>query len=376
MFKKIGFVLLSALIIGNSIAIRPAYATQEERRIVYTNGLDGHVVSIAPDGSNRRDYGPGSFAKLSPDGTHIAFVRDGTDATRDLYVADIDGGNLRKVSERVHTLGSPAYYFSWSPDGSKIVHTIEYGASPDVIGGEHKQLAIVNVNSAERVQITHEPANTWNVNPSWSPDGSRILYTRITSISELYMVNTDGSNAHLITPHASDGSWSPDAANIVFSESGVGVRTARADGSNPVTLAVVGQYATWSPDGSFIVLESPECDCSQSPSAIVAVRPDGTDKKIVAKPPTAGGVGQPAWSPDSTKVIFNEWARWESPRLVVKSVQGGDGSVVVNEPAGYPQWAYAAYTPPPSQPKEWHFSFNGEFTVRAYIYGWVEWWKH
>ena len=367
MRKKMSYMLAAVAVVVGLLVPQPAAAAPNDRRIVYTNGLDGHAISVNPDGSDRRDYGPGYSPKLSPDGSKIALARDGADGTtRDLYVVNADGSNLRKLSENINTQGSPAQHFSWSPDSTKLVHTTEYGAAPGTPGGEHKQIAVVHADGTNKVQLTNEPANTWNINPMWSPDGTRILYVRTTTGSAVYMMNADGSNQHQVVANAADASWSPDATKILFSESGVGIRTANADGSGRATLAVVGTYAKWSPDGSRIVLESPECDCSQTPSAIVTVKPDGTDRKIIATPPTAGGVGQPAWSPDSAKVIFTEWARWESPRLVVKPVSGGDGSVVVMESAGNPQWAYLAYTPPQQQ-YHWQFNLNLQAELQAYV---------
>jgi Tol biopolymer transport system component len=365
----------------------PASAAME-RRIVFTSGLDGHVISVNADGSDRRDYGPGHSPKLSPDGTKIAFGRDGADASVwDLYVADADGSNVVKVSDRIYTMASPATQFSWSPDGAKIAHTVEYGVNPGDAGGEHKQIAVVNADGTGKVQLTNEPANTWNINPVWSPDGSKILYSRLTNTSEIYMMDGSGANQHLVVANASDGSWSPDATKILFSETGVGVRTADVHGGNRTTLTTVGLYASWSPDGSRVLFESPECDCSMSPSAIVTVKPDGTDRKVHAVPPTAGGVGQPAWSPDSASVIFTEWARWESPRLVKKAVSGGDGTIVVNESAGNPQWAYLAFIgdapdpepqpEPQPRPEKWEFNFNFDAElqakIQAYIAAWISW---
>lgn len=389
-YKKV--VAAVMLCVATVLPAVPVGATAD-RRIVYTNGLDGHVISVNPDGSDRRDYGPGHSPKLSPDGNKIAFGRDGTDASVwDLYVANADGSNIQKISDRIYTASSLATEFSWSPDSTKIAHTIEYGASPSESGGEHKQIAIVNADGTGKTQLTQASANTWNVNPVWSPDGSKILYSRLTGTSEIYVMDANGANQHLVIANATNGSWSPDATRILFNESGVGVRTADLDGDNRVTLTAVGLYASWSPDGTRVLFESPECDCSMSPSAIVTVKPDGTDRKVHATPPTAGGVGQPAWSPDSSKIIFTEWARWESPRLVVKPIAGGDGSIVVNESAGKPQWAYLNYldpTPNPQpepepqpvpepQPSKWQFDFNfdGQLNVQAFVSGFVQWfWK-
>lgn len=389
MVKRLKMVSAAALLFALALLPAEVIGATADRRIVFTNGLDGHVVSVNADGSDRRDYGPGHSPQLSPDGTKIAFGRDGTDGAWDLYVAQADGGNLQKVSDRIYTASSPATQFSWSPDSLKIAHTVEYGALAPDAGSEFKQIAVVNADGSGKAQLTNNPANSWSVNPVWSPDGKRILYGHLTTTSDLYVMDADGANQRLVVANANDGSWSPDATRILFNEIGVGVRTADLEGSGRVTLTKVGLYASWSPDGTRILFESPECDCSQAPSAIVTVKSDGSDRRVLALPPTAGGVGQPVWSPDSTKVIFNEWARWESPRLVSKPITGGGGTIIANEPAGRPQWAYLAYLnttpeepqpepqPEPEQPKEWEFTFgfNSELhaKIQAYIQAWISW---
>jgi Tol biopolymer transport system component len=353
----------------------PAMATSGDRRIVYMNGLDGHAISIKADGTGRFDYGQGFAPKLSPDGAKIAFARDGTEPGRwDLYVADVDGANLRKVSEHVHTLGGPTF-FTWSPDSTRLAFTTEYGTVLPDTGGEFKQIAVVGADGTGQVQLTHDDAGVRNTNPVWSPDGTRIMYTRTLTGSDVFMMNADGSNQHVVVAGATDGSWSPDGTKVLISESGVGRRVANIDGTNRVTLAVVTDSARWSPDGSRIVIEGPECDCSMTPSDIITVNPDGTGKTVIARPPTAGGVGHPVWSPDSSKVLFTEFARYEPGRLVVAPVNGGDKTVLIIESAGFPEWAHAGYTPPaePPQPQPepqshaWHVDVHIQAVIEAYL---------
>jgi Tol biopolymer transport system component len=111
----------------------------------------------------------------SPDGTRIAFVRDrklveagdGVDESA-LFVVDLDGRNERQLTDWVGSVGNP----SWSPDGSTIVFQIGY-----LQGDPVSQLFTVRADGSGLHQLTSDPnaAAFW---PSYSPDGARIVFTR------------------------------------------------------------------------------------------------------------------------------------------------------------------------------------------------------
>ena len=78
----------------------------------------------------------------------------------------------------------------------------------------------MNADGTGQTRLTnHSRADT---SPSWSPDGSKIVFSRNTgSISEIYVMNANGSGATRI---ATDG-WDPDWGSngkIAFTRSLVG----------------------------------------------------------------------------------------------------------------------------------------------------------
>lgn len=349
MFKKAKYIMV-ALVVTCSLAVTPAGATspQNNRPIVYTNGLDGHVVSVNPDGSNRRDYGPGLFPRLSPDGKNLAFSRDNADfSARDLYVVQIGGSSERKVAERIYTPGSQAYFFSWAPDSKKLTYTTESGETNPETGSVSKQIATVHIDGSDQKQLTADPNGVTNVNPVWSPDGKKILYQRNTS---LYTINASGGDQRQVVENAAEGSWAPSSDKILFTEPGVGVRTAAADGTNRTTISPIGSNARWSPDGKKIVMEAPNCGCTSEPNAIIMFNSDGSNKTLLASPPTAGTVQHPVWSPDSKSVAFVEFARQQPAQLIRKPFSDGSASVVIVERVGYPEWAYLSQHAAPNPP--------------------------
>ena len=115
-----------------------------------------------------------------------------------LMVKDVRTGQLNPVGA-IH-----AHDASWSPDGERIAFT--RGGSLQIAkadGSEQRQLA------------TGEGVIFW---PRWSPDGRRLRFSENYggNRTELWEVNADGGNLHLLVPteatsdHVCCGMWSGD----------------------------------------------------------------------------------------------------------------------------------------------------------------------
>ena len=58
----------------------------------------------------------------------------------------------------------------------------------------------MNVDGTDTVQLTNHRG--WDGNPSWSPDGGRIIFdTERDGNREIYVMNADGSNPVNLTKH-------------------------------------------------------------------------------------------------------------------------------------------------------------------------------
>ncbi len=118
---------------------------------------------------------------------------------------------------------------SWSPDGERIVF----------VSGRDGDVALF-VMSADGSGVQRlSPANAANRTPRWSPSGEKILYTSIREPrARLCVMNAVGSASAPLTQGSDDctlGSWSPDGLWIAFTlttaRSAQSIALMRADGT-------------------------------------------------------------------------------------------------------------------------------------------------
>ena len=100
--------------------------------------------------------------------------------------------------------GRPA----WSPDGSKIAFARTFNG-PCRAEDTRADLFVINQDGTGETQLTTGP--DWGILPSWSPDGSRIVYDGGTW--SIHVINADGTGDVAIIPPndsaISDPDWGP-----------------------------------------------------------------------------------------------------------------------------------------------------------------------
>jgi Tol biopolymer transport system component len=185
--------------------------------------------------------------------------------------------------------------------------------------------------------------------PAPSPDGSRIafqIYTRDLDVSRIYVVNADGTSAHVVTP-IEDGSyintsaaWSPDGSKLAFAAGTPGnlrIATMPAEGG-PVTFVTQAASGSdtepvWSPDGkqlAFVHTTSP----AQNDLVIVTLA-TGERRTLYT-----GNARHPSWSPTGQLIAFSARLGLEPNELFVMPAQGGIAQrITTNEVTDrHPNW--------------------------------------
>jgi TolB protein len=151
------------------------------------------------------------FPDFSPDGSKIVFCAGPSTFGRDIYVVNSDGSDLTRLTSGVGNNVYPAF----SPDGQKIVFTSNRtGIS---------QVWLMNADGSNQRQLTFDPQPKDQV-PDWSPNGGKIAYLADThgvadmgnSWGDIWVMNPNGSHQHQITSGATyyGTAWSPDGSRI------------------------------------------------------------------------------------------------------------------------------------------------------------------
>jgi dipeptidyl aminopeptidase/acylaminoacyl peptidase len=116
--------------------------------------------------------------------------------------------------DRVLATGARNTAPSWSPDGSRIV----FSSMRD----GNWELYVVNGDGSSLRRLTTTP-NRREDEPSWSPDGTRIAFAAGTDHvpRDIYVVDADGERERQVTRLGRSvwhPRWSPDGARIAFFE--------------------------------------------------------------------------------------------------------------------------------------------------------------
>jgi hypothetical protein len=193
----------------------------------------------------------------------------------------------------------------------------------------------MNADGSDQRRLTQ---SQYDETPTWSPDGTKIAFWHLDSITMssswgIFVMNADGSDQRAVasTSNSSLGqpAWSPDGLKFAVADLGTyGISLINVDGSNrtqitqaPPSFPTFADHdPAWSPDGSKITFircdDSNDYGCDTT-SHLWGVNADGSNPTKL----TDTLAYTHAWSPDGTKII-------------VGNAQDSGGDLLVMNPDG------------------------------------------
>lgn len=205
--------------------VREPELSPDGARLVYQSaGRTPQIFVRTTEGTRRLTHFSGGAVEpaWSPDGSQIAFAaapRKHGGRDTDIFVMDADGRNQRQLADTFEDDRRP----DWSPDGSRLV--FDAGATLWVVDLE--DLDLTRLTSGSTIDLRHGPP----ADPTWSPDGEWIALTRfapgaindIVPHAHLWVIRADGSTERpLERPRENwmdwqlEPTWSPDGTSIAF----------------------------------------------------------------------------------------------------------------------------------------------------------------
>jgi TolB protein len=265
-------VYISFLVLTVVSLVHPAYGAGDiivDEELQLTTGSNCNHPSWSPDGRKlvyAYDHGiwvmnsDGSAATklhstlswvgepvFDPSGTKIYYATESKTAYSaryiSLHVMNEDGSNNLKL-----TGTSDCREPSVSPDGRSIAYLSKLAGNYDIW--------VMDVNSRQSMQITDTKGD--ESSPSWSPDGTRLIYS---FEGDIYTQETDAARGVRLTEDEFNNiepSYSPDGEMIVFSSDRDGsydLWVMDADGTHMKKLTIdrsSERAPAWSPDGNWI----------------------------------------------------------------------------------------------------------------------------
>jgi len=268
------------------------------------------LTTVVKDWNGSLGFGRGNWS-FSPDGTRVVFALGHGRNDAEIDVMNVDGSGFRQVVRLAEDVAEPR----WSPDGRLIVFEAVFDTWPS----QDFDVWVVGVDGTGLRQLTTDGSTPSpggegpigiNEDPSWSPDGSRILfvhrdYRDFSEREHLFTMRPDGSRRTQLTTKGSGVEVEPD----------------------------------WSPDGKRIAFVT--SDGPGGSNYIATVYADGSHRRQLTHPGADSfGDHQPSWSPDSKRLAFARMYRGPSycHQVFWINADGSGETVLPGDDSTAPRW--------------------------------------
>ncbi|UYV16630.1 amidohydrolase family protein [Porphyrobacter sp. ULC335] len=235
----------------------------------------------------KTDEGTWMDVDVAPDGKTLAFTMLG-----DIYTMPITGGTPKRISEGLSWDVQPRF----SPDGTRIAFTSDRG------GGDN--IWVMNADGSDKRQLTKEDFRLLN-QPAWSPDGRFIAakkhFTteRSAGTGEIWLYHVSGGGGVQVVERANER-LQKELGEPVFAADGTAIYYTRN-----TTPGNTFEYAQDSQAGIFAI-----------------ERHDLTTGEVTTAVSGYGGAVRPAPSPDGKDIAFVRRDK-DQTQLWVKDLASG-----------------------------------------------------
>lgn len=212
---------------------------------------------------------------------------------------------------------------------------------------------------------TRLTSNFLDRDPSWSPDGKQIAFSRLRTdcvdcvFSDVWVMDADGTDQRRVTG-GFNPAWSPDGESIAYESCARrgpfpcdrdkrNVSVVNPDGTDRVDLTAGmrspcnGNVTSedvepaWSPDGKSIAFVSSAENCRYE---VYVMDANGAGKSRLTTAGTNEADKSPSWSPDGKEIVFSRSYEAAMPRVYSVDSDGVLGEVAYPNARGFePAWA-------------------------------------
>ena len=267
-------------------------------RIIFNRGsAEGptFLSSMEPDGSDEMPATGRSLssfgASWAPDGSRFIYSRANNDGSVDLFLRDADGSNPTRVTDS----NKDEFQVAFGPDGNQAVYQ-KCGFQCD--------LFTIDLTTGIETRVTQTESD--EIAPDWSVDDVIVFErSRRRGDIEIFTIHPDGTTQTRLTNNQGrqdvSASWSPDGTRIVYSrcgfESNCDLFTMDPDGSGKDRITGTRNRdefgAHFSPNGNSFVLTRAR---RETKADIFRMRTNGSRVRKLTDTPNKFEV-DPDWQP-------------------------------------------------------------------------------
>jgi len=259
----------------------PAIAPGEAWIAFQTRSAAGYGVHLVrPDGTGFHKWpaaipGTHEHPDWSPDGTRILLNSIDADGTEDLWVADADGSDARRIVD----CADPCVWVdepSWSPDGTMIAFQRLVQAEGRLVS----TLELMDVAAGTTSTVLTMPSRDVVLAPRWAPDGERLVVEAIRLLADDLESDLEGG-----------------AVGIVDLAAAVPVVERVTDWSS------FANNPDWSRDDRLVYVQPSAAN--HDLADLIVTDGDGSAATPITDLVADGGSAiHPAFTPDGTQVLF------------------------------------------------------------------------